>query len=243
MLKKKVEVIMLQTPQKTRIQKFGASLRDNKNPLLPHVREILGYYQELYFVDDSPIKSGDCFIMNGCILRQCKSTNNEPFTIPTIIDTIDGIHHVSVCKKVISCTDKSLKLNDLGSSILNHKRYGLNWENHVRNLPQPSDSFIDSYIKAFNEGNPIKFVMVDWEEKGYWMNLESHSMAVKPEWINTHDELKVDKNNTITITRCKENYSAEEVNKILDSFAERFVANTDMAYKQKDIADWKTQNL
>ena len=104
-------------------------------------------------------------------------------------------------------------------------------------------SFIASYIKAFNEGNPIKYVMVDWEEKGYWMNLESHSMAVKPEWINTHDELKVDKNNTITITRCKENYSAEEVNKILDSFAERFVANTDMAYKQKDIADWKTQNL
>lgn len=233
MLKKKVEVIMLQTPQKTRIQKFGASLRDNKNPLLPHVREILGYYQELYFVDDSPIKSGDCFIMNGCILRQCKSTNNEPFTIPTIIDTIDGIHHVSVCKKVISCTDKSLKLNDLGSSILNHKRYGLNWENHVRNLPQPSDSFIDSYIKAFNEGNPIKFVMVDYQSE--YFDKQGNPFG--------ESYLKVDKNNTITITRCKENYSAEEVNKILDSFAERFVANTDMAYKQKDIADWKTQNL
>jgi len=56
-------------------------------------------------------------------------------------------------------------------------------------------------------------------------------------------KLKTDKSNTITITRCKENYSAEEVNKILDSFAERFVANTDTAYKKKDIFDWKIQNL
>jgi len=225
-LKKKVEVIMLPTPQKTRIQKFGASLRDNKNPLLPHVKEVLGYYQELYFVDDFPIKSRDWFIMNGCILRQCKSTNNEPFTIPTIIDTIEGIHHVSVCKKVISTTDKSLKIEKC-SGFIGKEYY----------LPQPSDSFIDSYIKAFNEGNPIKYVMVDYE---YSCGCQGR---VHDGCEYEEAKLKTDKSNTITITRCKENYSAEEVNKILDSFAERFVANTDTAYKKKDIFDWKIQNL
>jgi len=233
---------MLPTPQKTRIQKFGASLRDNKNPLLPHVKEVLGYYQELYFVDDFPIKSRDWFIMNGCILRQCKSTNNEPFTIPTIIDTIEGIHHVSVCKKVISTTDKSLiipvteeVLHTPSGKYSDEEPYYM-ISTHMKSLPQPDDSFIISYIKAFNEGNPIKYVMVEYEKSTYndWIK----TATPQPEY-----KIKTDKNNTITITRCKENYSAEEVNKILDSFAERFVANTDMAYKQKDIADWKTQNL
>ena len=57
--------------------------------------------QHLYILSDEEIKEGDWFLMNGCIIRQCKSTNNEPHTIPTIIDTTGGIHHVSVCKKII----------------------------------------------------------------------------------------------------------------------------------------------
>ncbi len=222
-LKKKVEVIMLPTPQKTRIQKFGASLRDNKNPLLPHVKEVLGYYQELYFVDDSPIIENDWIY------------NTETQEVIQCI----GKGSLRNWKKIVASSDRL----EIGKYDDRYSNVYISGKSINPCLPKPSDSFIASYIKAFNEGNPIKYVMVDWEEKGYWMNLESHSMAVKPEWINTHDELKVDKNNTITITRCKENYSAEEVNKILDSFAERFVANTDMAYKQKDIADWKTQNL
>ena len=54
----------------------------------------------LVVVDDSEIKERDWFVMNGCIIRQCKSTNKEQHTIPTVVDTIGGIHHVSVCEKI-----------------------------------------------------------------------------------------------------------------------------------------------
>lgn len=243
MLKKKVECIMLDTtdtnpvnvPFLKLVQKTNQGERLKNHIAGGEFRRYLSYGcipQHLYFVDDSHIKSGDYFIMNGCILRQCKSTNNEPFTIPTIIDTIEGIHHVSVCKKVISTTDKSLKIEKC-SGFIGKEYY----------LPQPSDSFIASYIKAFNEGKKIEFVNVDYEEYCADISCGKDTCYLTNKCENLSYKPKVDKNNTITITRCKENYSAEEVNKILDSFAERFVANTDMAYKQKDIADWKTQNL
>ena len=76
-------------------------------------------------------------------------------------------------KKVISSTDKSL------------------------NLPQPSDSFIKAYIEAYNSGNPITKVMVEYEEvvKDYhlYSDLEIYQ-----------EKIKVDKNNTITIRKIKE---------------------------------------
>ncbi len=215
-LKKKVEVIMLPTPQKTRIQKFGASLRDNKNPLLPHVKEVLGYYQELYFVDDSPIIENDWIY------------NTETQEVIQCI----GKGSLRNWKKIVASSDRL----EIGKYDDRYSNVYISGKSINPCLPKPSDSFINSYIKAFNEGNPIQFVMVEYEKSTYndWIK----TATPQPEY-----KIKTDKNNTITITRCKENYSAEEVNKILDSFAERFVANTDMAYKQKDIADWKTQNL
>jgi len=234
MLKKKVEVIMLPTNQKSKIclsfkEKSFNQLIEPKLTLIEKSNYQLSNIQSqhLYFVDDSPIKSGDWFIMNGCILRECNHVKVQ-YGIELIVDTIAGEHHVSVCKKVIATTDKSLEPNK-------------NWTN-LENpsdiyLPQPSDSFIAKYIEMYNAGNPIKYVMVDYE---YSCGCQGR---VHDGCEYEEAKLKTDKSNTITITRCKENYSAEEVNKILDSFAERFVANTDTAYKKKDIFDWKIQNL
>ena len=211
-LKKKVEIIMLPTEKAS----------NNKQLFIIHNKLELGTLvkgikstpncvaQELYFVDDSPIKEGEYnWVFNSSTKRIYK------------INPVDKKCENE--KVIIATTDKSIILPERFPSFTY--------------LPQPSDSFINSYIKAFNEGNPIQFVMVDYE---YSCGCQGR---VHDGCEYEEAKLKTDKSNTITITRCKENYSAEEVNKILDSFAERFVANTDTAYKKKDIFDWKIQNL
>lgn len=100
-----------------------------------HSTGVLEYYQpqHLYILSDEEIKEGDWFLMNGCIERQCKFIENY-----LIVDTTEGRHHYSVCKKIITSTDKSL------------------------NLPEPSTSFIQKYIEEYNKGNKIEDIMVEY---------------------------------------------------------------------------------
>ena len=46
-------------------------------------------------VDDSEVKQGVLFLMNGHIIRQCEYVDGY-----MVIDTTQGKHHVSVCKKI-----------------------------------------------------------------------------------------------------------------------------------------------
>ena len=50
-------------------------------------------------VDDSEIKEGVLFLMNGHIIRQCEYVDGY-----MVIDTTQGKHHVSVCKKITRST-------------------------------------------------------------------------------------------------------------------------------------------
>jgi hypothetical protein len=200
MLKKKAQVVMLSTEKATRIQKFGVSLRDKQNYLLPHVKESLGYYQELYIVVDERPKPDEWFITNGCILRKCNHIKVQG-GIEMIVDTVGGEHHNSVCKKIIATTNADLKINCNNPSWCDTDS---NPKCDCR-LPQPSDSFIKRYIEAFNQGVPIVDVMIEY--------------AVK--WTNFQDDeydtvLKVNpKDNTITITRCKESITKKELKSLI----------------------------
>ncbi len=233
-LKKKVEVIMLDTsdtnPVNVPFVKLPSTTRLSKHCAGGQFRKLIAHGatpQHLYFVSTEIIENTSLlnnndyyYIKNHYQEWYIGKYNGKSFDFVNNQGNFDS--SLFKARKVITTTDKSIILPERFPSFTY--------------LPQPSYSFIDSYIKAFNEGNPIKYVMVEYEKSTYndWIK----TATPQPEY-----KIKTDKNNTITITRCKENYSAEEVNKILDSFAERFVANTDMAYKQKDIADWKTQNL
>lgn len=83
------------------------------------------------------------------------------------------------CKKIIASTDKFLE------------------------LPEPSKSFIEVFVKAYNDDGkfPITEVMVEYDENGYI------------------DILKVDENNTITIRKIKSEYDRQDINTMLEAFA------------------------
>jgi len=61
------------------------------------------YNQHIYVTSDEEVKEGDWFIMSGFILRKCDYVDNY-----MIIDTTQGKHFFSVCKKIILTTDQDL---------------------------------------------------------------------------------------------------------------------------------------
>lgn len=157
-MKKLAQVVMLPTNEKAKIGDIVMSKFDDihiltKNDGKEYAKTVTS--QHLYILSDEEIKEGDWFVMNGCIIRQCKSTNKEQHTIPTVVDTIGGIHHVSVCEKIIATTDRSLGL------VVDQN--GCPMQAYSKFLPQPSQSFIDKFVEEYNKGNVITEVMVEYE--------------------------------------------------------------------------------
>jgi hypothetical protein len=72
---------------------FGAEIMSSSNSKPQHI----------YITSDEEIKEGNWFIMSGFILRKCDYVDNY-----MIIDTTQGKHFFSVCKKIILTTDPSL---------------------------------------------------------------------------------------------------------------------------------------
>mgnify|MGYP003424287667 FL=1 len=81
---------------------------------------------------------------------------------------------------------------------------------HFGALPSPSPQFIDKFIGEYNKGNVIKEVMVEYETKYPFEN----------ELGKKQDCLKVNKNNHITITRCKDSWSRGEITNKLKLLSE-----------------------
>lgn len=107
--------------------------------------------------------------------------------------------------KIIATTDKSL------FSIISNGEPNPNDTSQIY-LPQPSDSFINKFIEAYNTGNPITKVLVEFE-------------AMNTTIINrTYNDFepKVDKNNTITIKRIKDSYTKEELINYIYDYHEAF---------------------
>lgn len=120
-------------------------------------------------------------------------------------------------KKIIATTDSLLQY------AIDKSPYPM----EVYGLPQPSQSFINKFISEYNKGNIIENVLVEYYECPFYKG-----------------QLKIsNKDNTITIKRVKDSWNREELVIKIKEFAEKFVANTNTAYKQKDISDWIEQNL
>lgn len=200
-IKKKVEVIMLPTNQKSNLY------INSKKELCYSKHEVFlgisSYFIHLYFVDDSPIKEGDwCINKNRDTLYQMTSE--------------DGMNAANLYwDKVITTTDRSLKFKndcDCGAATFE----GCSQCLYI--LPQPSDSFIAKYIESYNQGNPIKYVMIDYQQmihhKGELIDKSYPEGFFEP-------TIKVDKNNRITITRCKESWNREEIMKFMDDWYDK----------------------
>lgn len=81
-------------------------------------------------------------------------------------------------------------------------------------LPQPSQSFIQKYVSEYNKGNIITEMMIEYE------NSKPYSTSGKEfgskEFIEANLQVKVDKDNTITIKKVKDSWSREEVMVLLN---------------------------
>jgi hypothetical protein len=144
------------------IQKCIKELSDVKVGELKHTPRMMHskeYFQEqhLYFTTDEKIKEGDWFY-NGMNKIVVKATNRYS-------EMKNPIPH----RKIIATTDPKLKLlNEEGLKGMNelhvlstYSKAPKSWYNY---LPQPSQAFIEKWIKEYNKGNIISEVMVDYEE-------------------------------------------------------------------------------
>ena len=169
---KRTKVVMLSTNEK-------ASIKLGQNGLL--VNNTLGYdshftNQHLYFLSDDEIKEGDWFInrlnsqISRCIGREYFNKDNE--------------------KKIIATTKKDLDFQDYVKTGQSRT-----W----RIFPQPSESFLQKFIYAYNNDDQITEVMVEYN------HLQS-SGGLNEEWLKVNSS-----DNTITIRKMKDSWTREEV--------------------------------
>lgn len=211
---KNAKVVMLSTNQKSEI-----GLNSYNNHLYNYIPSVAHEAKHLYITSDDEIRKNDWFLADNRISqshnngipnwRLCKCTKiingwiycNE---IP------DEGHNGDWCKKVISTTDKSLKIEVGDEGWKSTQEEGWNEYKPVyEQLPQPSNSFIQKYIEEYNKGNIITDILVEYISE----KQDGYCPSIPGAYI---DVLKVDKNNTITIKRIKTSYTQEEVDDLLD---------------------------
>jgi len=184
---KKAQVIFLPTEKESNITKHGDSLFIGSGKLNPLYKEFK--HQHLYITSDEEIKKGDWYYSSNGIIEATKEDQ-------------DIYHHTiksgfpSSWEKIIATTDSNLKIE---TSIGNQGSVMYN------PLPQPSQSFIEAYVKAYNEGEIITEVLVEYEE-----------IQTRPYFGEKDDIdecfgliLKITKDNTITIHPVNKTYTIE----------------------------------
>jgi len=158
-----------------------------------------GTPQHLYFTTDEDIKSGDW-----------KLINTDTDKLSTVVQHEKGINYYKQ-SKIIATTDKSLTF------IPKEIPSGIAFE-----LPQPSKSFIEKYVKL----GGIDEVNVEY---GIDMVLE-YSSGTTPSTF-----LKVNSHNEITIHPIKDSWSKDEVEHVLRDFSN--VMGLDSSYVRTYIKE------
>ena len=181
--------------------------------------------QHLYITSDDEIKEGDWVIVTNV-------ANGEMFVkqhkgIATSLS--------SPRKKIIATTDKSL-VNDnnsfLGKPLI---------------LPQPSDKFIQAYIDAYNKGEKIEKVLVEYGlfcNTNKYPNIKTECNCPCTEEINCGITLKL-KDNNIIIKKVKDSWTREEVINLLHSAGKygRETANKSIGEMPNMMDKWIKENL
>lgn len=160
-----------------------------------------GNYQHLYILSDEEIKDGDWFISPLGNIMQFTDTGMNPVT-----DVTEG-ENGQVSRKIIATTDSSLK----SSGMANGKLYGQQFEGtkfEDKGLPPIPESFIKAYIKAYNEGNPITEVQLEYElVEGAEFNTEDSG---KMKWSEYPIKLKLKDDGTVIVHQAK-TYTREQL--------------------------------
>lgn len=100
--------------------------------------------------------------------------------------------------------------------------------------PQPSQSFIEIFVREYNKGNIITDVLVEYED--YWIKV-AHSLDVgyKPK-INPKD-------NTITIRKVKDSWNREEVIELISKAISNNGEGVTPGSSKQHLINWIEKNL
>ena len=240
MLKKKIQVVMLPTEKAEKCLIFRHN-RLNYNPNYL-TQEWLKYNDaqsfHLYFLSDEETKNNDWFY-DYHTKKVLKCLSNKSGILNEIYSNY---------KKVVATTDKSLTHLVVDPRPMVSKV--------VKELPQPSKSFIEKYISEYNKGNIITECLVEYSELFSPDNI-NWATNVNSTWkqITSKSVLKINRNNEITIHPIKNSWSREEVIqlfvKLLQSTGKEIKAEIKyigtnksyIEYSGSDFDDWIEQNL
>lgn len=165
-MEKKTQIILLETKDST----HRGIWKDVNNKLFFHngitSAQRPNIPMHIYVCSEEEIKEGDWFAVLDRKTLQVNSSSTFANTIHRCTEVVNGNyafdggfvgkdHHLFICLKVIATKDSSL--GDLqqimpGSTGLAKK-----------SLPSIPETFIEQHITRYNEGNPIKEVMVEYE--------------------------------------------------------------------------------
>ena len=186
--------------------------------------------QYLYITSNDEIKEGDWWLN-----KDDNSLNND-----------SSIAHLAnnapSCKKIIATNDDSLKLHTV-------EEYPLGASMDVyKNLPEPSQSFMEAFVREFNKGDIITDILVEYESKvktnGIQELIENEYYSKFPEELPNcvfEEYLKVNpKDNTINIKKVKDSWNREEVENLCRK-AVRDNCNLPISQQPYSFSDVKEQ--
>lgn len=179
----KIEVLLL--PSKTETNCVIGKFVDTNQLIVRNENDIpRGVPHHLYLIsDEEEIKKGD-WIYDVCdgivkVEHEYQLSNMMVFR--------------KDCKKIITTTDTFLRLTEIV------KEDDSTEFPYITSLPQPSQSFIEYFVKEYNKGNVITEVEVEYEQE-FCLNCEwNYDSCPNIEGCLSIYKLKVNSDNTINI--------------------------------------------
>lgn len=187
-MKKTFKVVMLPTEKATGLCKDKRAT--NYPNLLNHHKP--NFYNELgtndkwtenyhlYIISDDEIKEGDWYINTAQLPNKVLQHSKEGVEFAK--------RHNMILSKIVATTDKSL--------FKDKENIG----GYKQTIPQIPESFIQAYIKAYNEGKPITEVDLEMEEYGFYGTGMNHPLQ----------KIKTRPDNTVILSR-SETYNFEDL--------------------------------
>lgn len=197
-MKKTFKVVMLPTEKATGLCKDKRAT--NYPNLLNHHKP--NFYNELgtndkwtenyhlYIISDDEIKEGDWYINTAQLPNKVLQHSKEGVEFAK--------RHNMILSKIVATTDKSL--------FKDKENIG----GYKQTIPQIPESFIQAYIKAYNEGKPITEVDLEMEIiETTGLNLHRNGYNINQFKIKTRPD------NTVIVRESKM-YSRDEVIRLLE---------------------------
>jgi hypothetical protein len=222
---KECKVIMLPTEDKGPVWIYTSGTRKPQNSNYVSQLGCGDQYQHLYIVSDDEIKEGDYLIDDNGIFGPWEYGN-------TIVGESKG--------RIIATTDKSLTIEKSAVGYTDGGRARTFYGKEL--LPEPSKEFIQKYCEL----GGINKIMVQYDSKIRCYKCgktEADCIATSSNCVGYYEEtyqLKVSKDNTITIKPVKDSWNREEVEELC---RRAWILGLNKPPYQEIYNAWKESNL